>query len=384
MTDDRHGAVVVGGGAAGLAAAAMLHRAGARSVVLEADSELGAAWRARYDRLHLHTSRGLSGLPGYRIPRGYGRWLARDDVVGYLQQYAERYGLDVRFRTRVERIDRDGSGWLVRTASGTHAASDVVLATGLSSVPRLPDWPGRESYRREVVHSAAYRHAEPFRGRDVLVVGSGNSGAEIAVDLAHGGASRVRIAIRTPPHIARRATLGIPSQALGIALSYLPRRVGGNIAAGVRRVSIPDLSEYGLPRPAERLGMQFARTGTVPILDIGFVAAVREQRVEVVAAVESLDGDDVVLADATRIRPEVVLAATGFGAGLEPLVGHLGVLDERGLPTGEEPAPGLHFIGYFPRLDGLLRRIGIEARALGRRVSARTEQPDEAPAPVIV
>ncbi|TML87761.1 MAG: NAD(P)/FAD-dependent oxidoreductase [Actinobacteria bacterium] len=383
MTDDRNGAVVVGGGAAGLAAAATLGRAGVSAVVLEAGAEPGAAWRARYDRLHLHTSRGLSGLPGYRIPRRYGRWLARDAVLGYLREYADRNGLEVRTGTRAERIDRDDGGWTVRTADGTFAAPHVVLATGFSNVPSLADWPGREGFRGELVHSSAYRNPEPFRGRDVLVVGSGNSGAEIAVDLAQGAASRVRIAVRTPPHIARRAALGIPTQALGIALSHLPPRAGGAVAAGVRRISIPDLAAYGLPRPAERLGTQFARTGTIPILDVGFVAAVRERRVEVVAAVESLDGDEVVLADGKRIRPDVVLAATGFKAGLEPLVGHLGVLNERGVPRGREPLPGLHFIGYFPTLSGMLRLIAIDARALARRVTAAGESVPEI-APVVV
>jgi putative flavoprotein involved in K+ transport len=218
----------------------------------------------------------------------------------------------------------------------------------------------------------------------VLVVGSGNSGAEIAHDLADGGAARVRIAIRTPPHIARRDTLGIPTQALGIALSHLPPRIGGAIAAGVRRISIPDLSAYGLPLPRERLGVQFMRTGTIPILDVGFVAAVRERRVEVVAAVEALDGDDVVLADGTRVRPDVVLAATGYGAGLEPLVGHLDVLNERGMPREREPVPGLHFIGYFPTLAGMLRLIAIDARALAARVAGSADAAPETVAPLVV
>jgi putative flavoprotein involved in K+ transport len=377
VADDRNDAVVVGAGAAGLAAAAMLQRAGLRAVVLEAGAEPGAAWRERYDRLHLHTSRGLSALPGYRIPRRYGRWLPRDAVVAYLQEYADRSGLSVRTATRVERVDRENAGWIVRIPDGSLAARHVVLATGFSNVPHLPDWPGGERFRGELVHSSTYRNPEPFRGRDVLVVGSGNSGAEIAVDLANGGATRVRIAIRTPPHIARRSALGIPTQALAITLSHLPPRLAGALAAGMRRISIPDLSPYGLPRPAERLGVQFARTGTIPILDVGFVAAVRGRRVEVVAAVAALDGDDVVLADGARIRPDVVLAATGYRAGLEPLVGHLGVLNERGLPQGRQPLPGLHFTGYFPTLTGMLRLVAIDARALARRVTAAT--PETAP-----
>ena len=381
MEAERTDAAVVGGGAAGLAAAAMLGREGVRAIVLEAGPEVGAAWRTRYDRLHLHTPRLLSGLPGYRIPRELGRWLERDAVLRYLQDYAAAHSLDVRVGTRVERIESDGDGWLLQTSAGRIRAEEAVVATGFSSVPRLPDWPGGESFRGELLHSSDYRNPEPFQGRDVLVVGSGNSGSEIAVDLAENGAGRVRIAIRTPPHIARRAALGIPAQAVGIALMHLPPRTAARISGTLRKLTIPDLSGHGLPRPSESLGAQFARTGTIPILDVGFVDAVRARRVEVVAAVEALDGDEVVLADGSRIRPEVVLAATGFLAGLEPLVGHLGVLDERGLPRDDEPVPGLHFLGFRPTLGGMLRKVAIDSRALARRVSRRRVGAPELPAP---
>jgi putative flavoprotein involved in K+ transport len=383
VTDPRSDAVVIGAGPAGLAAAAMLQHAGVHAVVLEAGTEPGSSWRGRYDRLHLHTSRGLSGLPGYRIPRRHGRWLSRDSVVAYLHEYAERHGLDVRTGTRVERVDRADSGWSVRTLRSAWTTPHAVLATGMSTVPYIPDWPGRDGYRGELLHPATYRNPAPFRGRDVLVVGSGNSAAEIAVDVAEGGASRIRIAIRTPPQIARRATLGVPSQVLGILLANAPPGLAGALAAGFRRLSIPDLSPYGLPRPSERLPAQLARTGTIPILDVGFVAAVRKRRVEVVPAVEALEGDEVVLAGGSRIDPEVVIAATGYRPGLEPLVGHLGVLDARGMPGGREPLPGLHFIGYFPTLAGMLRLIGIDARALARRVTAGAENAPEL-APLIV
>jgi putative flavoprotein involved in K+ transport len=368
VAPDRNDAVVVGGGAAGLATAAMLRTRGLSPVVLEQGEKPGWAWRSRYERLRLHTSRGLSGLPGYRIPRSFGRWVSRDGVADYLERYAAHHELDLRLRTRADRIEPADGGWVVQTSAGPLRAPLVVVATGFSNEPFLPDWPGRDGFRGELVHSSSYRNAEPFRGRDVLVVGSGNSGAEIAVDLADGRASRVRIAIRTPPHIVRRDALGVPSQALGIFVGALPPSVGGALAAGLRRLTIPDLSAFGLQRPAERLAAQFARTGTVPILDVGFVAAVLDRRVEIVAAVEAFDGASVVLADGSRIEPEVVLAATGFRAGLEPLVGHLGVLDGAGLPRSDEPLPGLHFLGYRPTLGGMLRKIKLDSRELAKRV----------------
>src|SRR4051794_7778851 len=170
---------IVGGGSAGLATAALLKESGLDAVVLEAGTEPGSAWRGRYDRLRLHTPRLLSGLPGLRIPRRYGRWVARDDLIEYLRAYVEAHGLDVRTSTRVRRIDPDGDGWRLETDGGPFNADRVVVATGYNGVPFIPDWPGRDSYEGEMIHSSEYRNPAPFAGRDVLVVGAGNSGAEI-------------------------------------------------------------------------------------------------------------------------------------------------------------------------------------------------------------
>lgn len=378
--------VVVGAGSAGLATAVLLQQHGLRPLVLEAGPEPGAAWRGRYDRLRLHTPRLLSGLPGLRIPRTYGRWVGRDDLIEYLRDYAAVHDVDLRTNCRVDRIERgaeapapkpptpgresgavgDGTGaWTLQTSEGAIVADHVVVATGYNGAPFVPDWPGRETFTGELVHSSQYRNPAPYRGKDVLVVGAGNSGAEIAHDVIDGGAARSRISVRTPPQIVRRATLGIPAQLLGMAIRKLPPSWVDPFTQWQRKVAIPDLTAHGLPRPDHGVRTAFLTTGTTPILDVGIVAAVKDGRVEVVAAVEGFDGADVLLADGSRIQPDVVIAATGFRAGLEPLVGELDVLGPRGLPTktdGEPALPGLWFLGFTPTLGGQLREGSIAAR----------------------
>ena len=140
---------IVGAGSAGLATAALLQRAGPASRSSSRPGpEPGAAWRERYDRLRLHTPRLLSGLPGLRIPRRYGRWVARDDLIEYLRAYVDAHGLDVRTGTRVTRIDRDGDGWRLETEHGPLRAATVIVATGYNGAPFVPDWPGRERVHR--------------------------------------------------------------------------------------------------------------------------------------------------------------------------------------------------------------------------------------------
>jgi putative flavoprotein involved in K+ transport len=372
--------VVIGAGPAGLSSAAMLSRAGEAVVVLER-GEVGAAWTTRYDRLHLHTVRWLSCLPGYRIPRAFGSWPSRDHVVEYLRRYADRNALDVRTGVEVHTIEPEGAEWVVRADTGTIVAERVVVATGHSNVPFVPDWPG--AFAGGIVHSSEYRNPEAYRGRRVLVVGAGNSGAEIAVDLADGGAAEVLLSVRTPPSIVRRDTLGFPSQLLGIVSMHLPVPIVDRIGATMRRLSIPDLAPYGLSAPA-RPYTDFLRRRVIPILDVGLVDAVRTGRVRVVTALERFDENAAVLADAEQLRVDDVIAATGFRTGLEPLVGHLGVLNDRGEPlvhaADQHPhAPGLHFVGYQVTLGGTFRLVGIEAREVARTVAARTVRTAAAP-----
>ncbi len=362
---------MIGAGPAGLAAAAMLQRVGIPVVVLER-AEVGAAWRTRYDRLRLHTVRWLSALPGWRMPRSFGRWPARDRVLEYLQRYAERQRLDIRSRVHVSSIERVEDGWSVGTPAGAYPAERVVVATGYSNLPFVPDWQG--VFAGEIVHSADYRNPAPYRGRRVLVVGAGNSGAEIAVDLADGGAAQVLLAVRTAPSIVRRDVFGFPSQVLGIATARLPVTVVDWLASTLRRISIPDLTAYGLPAPAQPY-TDFLRRRVIPILDVGLVDAVRSGRVEVVAALDHFEDGAAVLADGSRLQVDAVIAATGYRPALEPLVGHLGVLDDRGVPlvhaAQEHPcAPGLHFVGYRVTLGGTFRLVGIEAKQLARSVAA--------------
>ncbi|GBQ03162.1 monooxygenase [Streptomyces spongiicola] len=372
-TNDRP-VYVIGAGPGGLAVAAALRERGVRAVVLEKSDSVGASWRGHYDRLHLHTTRRLSGLPGLPMPRRFGRWVARDDVVGYLENYAEFHELDLVTGVEVSRIEPDGSDWVLHATGGRRLTGRaVVVATGFNHTPRMPDWPGREAYTGELLHASAYRNPAPYEGRDVLVVGAGNTGAEIAADLAGAGASRVRLAVRTAPHIVRRSTAGWPAQRTGILVRRLPVPLVDVAGRLLARIAVPDLSARGLPRPEAGLYTR-VRQGAIPVQDVGLIDAVRTGRVEPVAAVESFNDAKVVLADGSRISPDAVIAATGYRRALEPLVGHLGVLDERGRPAvhgGRTPreAPGLYFTGFTNPISGMLREMALDARKIAKALS---------------
>jgi cation diffusion facilitator CzcD-associated flavoprotein CzcO len=274
----------------------------------------------------------------------------------------------------VERIDRDGGRWRVTTDRGDVSARWVVVATGFDRVPVIPDWPGRTGFAGELLHSSQYHEPSAFRGRDVLVVGVGNSGSEIATHLARAGAARVRVSVRSPANMFRRVWFGIPSTVFAYLSRPAPVAVGDIGGRVLQRLMYGDLRPYGLAPAPYGVSTELRVKGAGPVNEEGFVDEVKAGRIEVVAAVQGLDGADVVLADGAHIRPDVVFAATGFRHGLEPLVGHLGVLDDAGRPlerTGRDlpAAPGLFFCGYAFPLSGQIPEMGRTARRISRRVA---------------
>jgi cation diffusion facilitator CzcD-associated flavoprotein CzcO len=372
--------VVVGAGPAGLASAAALGRRGVAVTVLERAEAIASSWRGRYDRLRLNSSRPFSKLPGGRYPRGTPVFPSRDEVVSYLEGYARRNRIDVRLGTRLERIDRNGDGWLLRTSTGDLPADHVIVAAGYEHTGFIPDWPGRDRFGKRLIHSGEYRNAHPFRGADVLVVGPGCSGMEIAYDLAENGARRVRLSVRTPPNIILRSPAG---PVFANAMRRLPPRRADAFMKFVREKEIGDLTEYGLPVPEEGLFSRLRRLSVAPaIVDKEVIEAIRDRRIEIVAGVESLDASGLTLADRSRIEPDAVVAATGYRCGLEPMVGHLGVLNEKGVPhaaQGQEAAPGLRFVGYRP-LPAHISHMGREANRAAKQIAGAMNSPSPAPA----
>jgi putative flavoprotein involved in K+ transport len=363
--------IIVGGGASGLSAAAALQRRGIKAVILEEDEELGGTWSRRYDRLRLHTVRGFSGLAHYPIPRRYSKYLSREEFVAYLAEYAKHFNLDVVTGCPVHKIrlqSETPSSWAAVTARGEWHTRVVVIATGQYRIPILPKWDGRETYRGDLVHSSRYTSAFPYTGKRVLVVGAGNSGTEIATDLAEHGATHVALSIRTPPPIVPRDPFGMPVQRTGILLSFLPPAIADRLGRLTARIVLGDLTRHGLGAP-EWLPFSARR---VPVIDVGFVSALKQRRIQIRPALARLSATGAVFADGTAEPFDAVIAATGFSTGLSELLETKDVLndsDEPVDPSGQPTArPGIFFTGYTHSLRGHLFEANLASRRLARNV----------------
>src|SRR4051794_18028459 len=217
---------------------------------MEKADKVGAIWRRHYDRLHLHTDRNRSGLPGMPMPQAYPMYPSREQMVRYLEDYAAHFDIRPAFNTAVSRIQRDGTRWRADTDEGSASAPVTVVATGIASAPFRPSWPGLESFRGGLVHSSDYRNAAPYAGRHVLVVGFGNSGGEIALDLANAGID-VAMAVRGPVQVLPRDLLGFPILAWAILYRNCPARLVDAINAPILRRATGSIEKLGLQRAAK-------------------------------------------------------------------------------------------------------------------------------------
>lgn len=365
--------LVIGAGPAGLATSACLRRQGLPHLVVEREAEIAPTWRRHYDRLHLHTTKRYSGLPFSPWPREAPGYPSRQQVVDYLQRYAWEHHIEPRLGVSVQRVRRQDQRFMVETSAGPLSPRFVVVATGYNGVAVRPAFAGLDGFAGSVKHASEYKNAEPYLDKRTLVVGCGNSGAEIALDLAE---HRVDVAmvVRGPVHVVPRDLFGRPTQQTGILLSPLPIPLRDAIVGTVMRFAVGDLSRWGIVRPRVGINRMIVDSGRIPMLDIGTIAKVKEGKIRVLPAVKEVLADRVSFADESTHPFEAIILATGYTPGLSRIIeGFEAISDSRGRPHrfGEESGiAGLFFVGFKNPPTGALREIALEAP----RVAAAIQQ----------
>jgi cation diffusion facilitator CzcD-associated flavoprotein CzcO len=368
--------IVVGAGPAGLAVGACLKQAGISCLILEQADKVGIAWHRHYERLHLHTDKKHSELPFAPFPKEYPRYPSRLQMISYLEAYSRQFQLEPRFEQRVVSA-RQGHGiWDVQTQDTRYQALNLVIATGHNREPCLPIWPGQDSFQGSILHSSEYRNGEPFAGQEVLIVGFGNSGGEIAIDLWEHGA-RPSLAVRSPVNVIPRDLFGIPILAIGILQSKLPPRWADALNAPLLRAVMGDLTRYGLHKSPQGPITQIQRNARVPLIDVGTIRLIKRGQVKVYPGIERFTGDAIQFTDGRQRKFDAVILATGYRPRVNAFLEvALAAYDEKGTPLfsgPETPIPGLYFCGFHVSPTGMLREIAREARRISAAIARSAE-----------
>ena len=358
---ERIDTVVIGGGQAGLSVGYHLRRRGVPFVILDANRRIGDAWRHRWDSLRLFTPSQFDGLPGMSFPGPHWTFPSKDEFADYLERYAERFDLPVRTGTEVERLGKGGGRFEVTTGDRRLEAANVVVAMSSWQRPRVPEFAAQIDPDILQLHVAEYRNPPQLQDGDTLVVGAGNSGAEVAMDLA--GTHRVWLSGPDTGHLPFR-----PEGRLGHVLMPFIGRV---IFHRVLTTSTP-IGRKVRPKMLAR-GDPLIRIKPRDLAAAG---------VERVPRTTGADQGLPQLEDGRRLDVANVVWCSGWDPGFSwidlPVLGSQEPMHDRGVVAAE---PGLYFVGLkflYSKSSEQIHGVGRDAARIADLIAARSEEARQA------
>lgn len=368
--------LIIGAGPAGLAIAGRLTKLNQPYIIIEKSDKVGVAWHNHYDRLHLHTAKKFSALPHIPLPDHYPQYVPKRQVVEYFEDYAKQMNINPRFNEAVTSVKEANGHWLTTTDKGnTYTSENVIVATGFNRVPNQPAWQGMEHFKGDIIHSKYYKNGKPYEGKNVLVIGMGNSGAEIAICLHEHGA-KPYLSVRGPVNIVpKEAIKGRPTQQTAVMLSKLPVWLGDAIGKLVRQLTIGDLSKYGLEMPKMAPSKQLRLYAKTPVIDVGTVDLIKKGKIMVKPDIKQFNETSIAFVDGTEVPFDAVINATGFHSKVDEfLEDTTHALNPHGHPKSPVIAErkGLYFLGYAAYSSGIIWSIYNNSEVIAEHIVANS------------
>ncbi|XP_008795319.2 probable indole-3-pyruvate monooxygenase YUCCA11 [Phoenix dactylifera] len=349
--------LIIGCGPSGLAMATCLAVLSIPFIILEKEDCIASLWKKRtYDCVKLHLAKQFCALPHMPFSSTTPTFIPKAKFIQYLDEYAERFNINPMYNMNVESAtyNRGTKNWIVtacNTISGEvkrYAGKFLIVATGENSKSFIPNFPGLNSFTGVVIHSSYYKSGAPYAGQNVLVVGSGNSGMEIAYDLAKFGA-KTWICVRSAFHVVTKEMIYLGMK----LLKYLPVFLVDALVVLLANFRFGDLSKYGIVRPKKGPFLLKATSRRSPVIDVGTVDKIKAGEIQVLPAMTSINGNEIVFSDGKSHYFDAIVFATGYKSSANCWLQD-DLLNEQGFPKQKFPH---HWKGkngvYFAGLSGM-------------------------------
>ncbi|KAI8570833.1 hypothetical protein RHMOL_Rhmol01G0067800 [Rhododendron molle] len=370
-------AIIIGAGASGLAIVGCLTRLSIPYIILEREDCSASLWKKNsYDRLQLHLAKQYCQLPHFTFPKNFPKYVPKSQFIQYLDSYATHFHFTPQFNQLVEsaRFDESIEKWRVvarNVGSGEaeeYSGRFLVVATGRESEGFVPVVEGLGGFTGEVIHSTGYKSGEKYREKRVLVVGCGNSGMEIAFDLAVHGA-KTSIVVRSPIHILSKELMNWAIE----LLKYLPFSTVDSLVLLLSKLWYGGLAKYGIQRPKEGPLTLKRKYGKSPVVDIGTYNKIKSGKIQVLPATARIKGDEVEFENGNSHQFDTIVFATGFKRSTHKwLKGDNYLLDEDGNPKPSFPNHWKGQNGLY--CDGLAGRAlhgaGLDAQNIANDIKS--------------
>lgn len=342
--------LIIGAGPAGLAVAGQFSKAGLNYEILEQSNEVASKWHQHYDRLHLHTVKEFSHLPFKEFPENYPQYVSKKQLIAYYENYVKEFNINIRFNSKVIQVSKQESSWkVVCENQSEYLAKNVIIATGLCRKANSTKWIEDTRFKGEVLHASAYKNPSSFINKNVLIIGMGNTGAEIALDLAEHNV-RTSILVRSEIVVIPRDLFGNSVQITARKLAKLPWGIGDWIGSLSSFIAFGNLKKYGLPISKIKPAVLRRVYGKTPTIDLGTIDLIKKGVIKVYRKILEIKEKSLIFEQNNEEDIDAIILATGYTAGINDIIQNVNsFFDANGEPTkkiGDGYYEGMYFIGY--------------------------------------
>ncbi|CAL5404312.1 unnamed protein product [Camellia sinensis] len=361
-----HGPIIVGAGPSGVAVSACLKNNGVPSLILERSDCIASLWKQRtYDRLKLHLPKQFCELPLFGFPENFPKYPTKHQFISYMESYASHFNIEPSFEQVVKKAEFDSTigFWRVQTQDCAYMSRWIIVATGENAEPMIQEIPGIESFDGPVVHTSVYTTGSDFRNQSVLVVGCGNSGMEVSLDLCKHNATP-HMVVRSTVHILPKEMFGFSTFGIAMALlKWLPVRLVDKFLLLIANFTLGNTDRFGLPRPKTGPIELKNTTGKTPVIDVGAFSQIKSGKIKVMEGVREITRNGAKFIDGIEKEFDSIILATGYKSNVPSWLKGSDFFTEEGLPKTEiskswKGENGLYTVGFTRRG---LRGIALES-----------------------